>query len=71
MVIAFVVATVIFSEAIGFLAYYVYRLRKILKENTENLNTLAECVLHMAKDAPNIDVVEKSVDFHFPNSEGF
>ena len=71
MEIAFIITSIIFSEAIGFLAYSVYKLRKRLKETTDNVNTLAECVLHMAKDSPDIDVVEKSANLNFPNSEGF
>lgn len=76
------VAAIVLVEAIGFLAYKVFKINKELQETisnlsatTTNLNGLADCVLKLAKSSPNFDVVEnssdKSEDFNFPNSEGF
>ena len=81
MIIAFIITTLVLSEAVGFLAYKVFTLNKSLnetaqnlEETAENLNSLAECVLKMAKHSSGVEVintVENPTDFTFPNKEGF
>ena len=67
------VAVCILAEAIAVLAYLIYKIKKELNEATHNLDTLAKCVLHVAKHSSGIDVVESidTSEITFPNDEGF
>ena len=74
------IAVCILSEAVVVLAYMVYKIKKELHEAKKelheamtNLDTLAGCVLHVAKHTAGIDVVEniETDGISFPNNEGF
>lgn len=67
------IAVCILSEAVVVLAYMVYKIKKELHEAITNLDTLAGCVLHVAKHTAGIDVVEniETDGISFPNNEGF
>lgn len=66
------IAVVILAEAVGVLAYAVYKMRKQLKETISNLDNLADCTLRLAKHTAGVEIVEGDADtITFPNDEGF
>ena len=73
--IIFAISTVILAEAVGVLAYKVYKLNKELNETEDSLDNLAECVLTLSKNTPKVEIIgnhkSRSTDFNFPNNEGF
>lgn len=73
--IIFAISIVILAEAVGVLAYKVYKLHKELEETAISVDNLAECVLTLSKNTPKVEIIKPSVnkttDFRFPNNEGF
>lgn len=73
--IIFAISIVILAEAVGVLAYKVYKLNKELNETADSLDNLAECVLTLSKNTPKVEIIKqsanKATDFKFPNNEGF
>lgn len=67
------IAVCVLAEAVAVLLYTVYKIKKKLNETVHNLDTLAKCVLHVAKHSSGIDVVESidTSEITFPNDEGF
>ena len=70
------IAVAILAEAVGVLAYTVYKMKKELTKTTSNLDSLAECTLKtlkFIKHTAGIEVVEDfdTDDISFPNNEGF
>jgi len=67
------IAVCILAEAVAVLAYTVYKIKKELHEAITNLDTLAGCVLHVAKHTAGVDVLEniETDKISFPSNEGF
>ena len=67
------IAVVILAEAVGVIAYMVYKMKKELTQTTSNLDNLAKCTLKLAKHTAGIEVVENldTDGVSFPNNEGF
>ena len=66
------IAVCILAEAVAVLAYTVYKIKKELHEAIINLDTLAGCVLHVAKHTAGVEIVESDGNtITFPNDEGF
>lgn len=66
------IAVVILAEAVGVLAYAVYKMRKQLKETISNLDNLVDCTLKLAKHTVGVEIVGNDADtITFPNDEGF
>ena len=66
------IAVIILSEAVGVLAYALYKVKKELKQTIDNLDNLADCVLKLAKHTAGVEIVEHDgTEITFPNNEGF